>query len=115
VVFNYKLPINNYKLLHFFVRCVLAAPVAELLQFQTVRRRFAVLGRRIVPLFAITTLQRNNLSGHCSLPWFQSSLRDFTLLSSLHPALKRWAIIGRPYGAVSVPAIRHTFFLTADS
>jgi hypothetical protein len=51
-------------LLHFFVRRVLAAPVAELLQFQTVRRRFAVLGLRIVPLFAITTLQRNNLSGH---------------------------------------------------
>jgi hypothetical protein len=55
-------------LLHFLVRRVLAAPVAELLQFQTVRRRFAVLGFRIVPLFAITALQRNNLSGHCSLP-----------------------------------------------
>ena len=55
-------------LLHFFVRRVLAAPVAELLQFQTVRCRLAVLGLRIVPLFAITTLQRNNLSGHCSLP-----------------------------------------------
>ena len=50
------------------MRRVLAAPVAELLQFQTVRCRFAVLGLRIVPLFAITTLQRNNLSGHCSLP-----------------------------------------------
>jgi hypothetical protein len=43
---------------------VLAAPAAELLQFQPVRRRFAVLGLRIVPLFAITALQRNNLSGH---------------------------------------------------
>src|ERR1700686_3470994 len=51
-------------LLNFFVRRVLAEPVAELLQFQTVRCRFAVLGLRIVPLFAITTLQRNNLSGH---------------------------------------------------
>src|SRR5208282_5736069 len=50
------------------MRGVLAAPAAELLQFQTVRCRFAVLGLRIVPLFAITTLQRNNLSGHCSLP-----------------------------------------------
>ena len=59
---------DSIALLHFFVRRVLAAPVAELLQFQTVRRRFAVLGLRIVPLFAITTLQRNNLSGHCSLP-----------------------------------------------
>ena len=43
---------------------VLAAPAAELLQLQTVRSRFAVLGRRIVPLFAITALQRNDLSGH---------------------------------------------------
>ncbi len=47
---------------------MLAAPVAELLQFQTIRRRFAVLRFRIIPLFAITTLQRNNFSGHCSLP-----------------------------------------------
>jgi len=59
---------DSIALLHFFVRRVLAAPVAELLQFETVRCRFAVLGLRIVPLFAITTLQRNNLSGHCSLP-----------------------------------------------
>ena len=50
------------------MRCVLAAAAAELLQLQTVRCRFAVFGLRIVPLFAITTLQRNNLSGHCSLP-----------------------------------------------
>jgi hypothetical protein len=50
--------------LHFFMQRVLAAPAAELFQLQTVRRRFAVLGRRIVPLFAITALQRNNLSGH---------------------------------------------------
>jgi hypothetical protein len=48
---------------------VLAAPAAELLQFQTVRRRFAVLGLRIVPLFAIATLQRNDLSGHFNGSW----------------------------------------------
>ena len=54
-------------LLNLFMRRVLAAPAAELLQLQPVRRRFAVLGLRIVPLFAITTLQRNNLSGHYSL------------------------------------------------
>ena len=59
---------TDCRLLNLFVRRVLAAPAAELLQFQTVRRRLAVLGLRIVPLFAITTLQRNNLSGHCSLP-----------------------------------------------
>jgi hypothetical protein len=55
---------DSIALFHFFVRCVLPAPVAELLQFQTIWRRFAVLRLRIVPLFAITTLQRNNLSGH---------------------------------------------------
>ena len=59
---------DSIALLHFFVRRVLAAPVAKLLQLQTVRCRLAVLGLRIVPLFAITTLQRNDLSGHCSLP-----------------------------------------------
>jgi hypothetical protein len=52
------------KLLHFFVRRMLAAPAAKLLQFQPVRRRLAVLGGRIVPLFAITALHRNDLSGH---------------------------------------------------
>jgi hypothetical protein len=43
-------------LLHFFVRRVLAATVAEFLELQPFRRRFAVLGRRIVPLFAVTAL-----------------------------------------------------------
>jgi hypothetical protein len=54
-------------LLHFLVRRVLAAPVAKLLQFQPIRRRFAVLRGRVIPLFALTTLQRNDLSGHRSL------------------------------------------------
>ena len=38
------------------MRRVLAATVAEFLEFQPFRRRFAVLGRRIVPLFAVTAL-----------------------------------------------------------
>src|SRR5260370_25144672 len=59
---------DSIALFHFFVRRVLAAPAAELFQFQTIRCRLAVLRLRIVPLFAITTLQRNNLSGHCPLP-----------------------------------------------
>jgi hypothetical protein len=49
---------------------MLAAPVAELLQVQPVRRRFAVLRCRIIPLFAITALQRNNFSGHKTAPGF---------------------------------------------
>jgi hypothetical protein len=48
---------------------VLAAPVAELLQVQPIRRRLAVLRRRIIPLFAITALQRNDFSGHKNSSW----------------------------------------------
>jgi hypothetical protein len=43
---------------------VLAAAAAKLLELQSLRRRLPVLGGRIIPLFAITALQRNNLSGH---------------------------------------------------
>jgi hypothetical protein len=46
---------------------MLAATAAEFLELQPLRRRLPVLGRRIIPLFAITALQRNNLSGHRSL------------------------------------------------
>ena len=46
------------------MRRMLPAPAAELLQLNPVRRRLAVLRRRIVPLFAITALHRNDLSGH---------------------------------------------------
>jgi hypothetical protein len=53
-----------FQLLNFFMRRMLAASAAEFLQFHTVRRRLPILGRRIVPLFAITALQRNDFSGH---------------------------------------------------
>src|SRR5260370_21450794 len=56
--------------LHFFMRRMLATPVAELLQFKPVRLRFTILRSRIVPLFAITALHRNDLSGHCLLLLF---------------------------------------------
>jgi hypothetical protein len=55
---------TGYWLLHFFVRRVLAATAAEFLELQPFRRRLPVLGGRIIPLFAITALQRNNFSGH---------------------------------------------------
>jgi hypothetical protein len=35
---------------------MLAATVAEFFKFQPLRRSFTVLGRRIIPLFAITAL-----------------------------------------------------------
>ena len=65
---DFQLP--NYKisqlpnLLNFFMRRMLPAPAAELLQLDPVRGRFAVLRCRIVPLFAITALHCNDLSGH---------------------------------------------------
>jgi hypothetical protein len=43
-------------LLHFLVRRVLAATAAEFLEFQPLGRRLAVLGGRIVPLFAVSAL-----------------------------------------------------------
>jgi hypothetical protein len=46
---------------------VLAATAAELLQLQPFRHRLPVLGLRIVPLFAITALHGNDLSGHTPL------------------------------------------------
>ena len=46
------------------MRRMLPATGAEFLQLQPVRRRLPVLGGRIVPLFALTALQRNDLSGH---------------------------------------------------
>ena len=52
------------QLLHFLMRRVFAAPAAELLLLDAVRRRFAVLHGRVIPLFALATLQCNDLSGH---------------------------------------------------
>jgi hypothetical protein len=46
------------------MRRMLPAPGTELLQLQPVRLGFAVLRRRIIPLFAITALHCNDLSGH---------------------------------------------------
>jgi hypothetical protein len=44
------------QLFHFFMRRVLATTVAEFLEFQPLGRRLAVLGRRVIPLFAVTAL-----------------------------------------------------------
>jgi hypothetical protein len=54
-------------LFHFFMRRMLAATTAEFLELQPLSRRLPVLGRRIIALFAITALHRNDFSGHCSL------------------------------------------------
>ena len=46
------------------MRRMLPATLAKLLHLDPVRSRLPVLGGRVVALFAITALQRNNLSGH---------------------------------------------------
>src|SRR5215470_16656801 len=61
---NHWLLTTDYWLLHFFMRRVLPAPGAEFLLLDAVRRRLPILHGRVVPLFALATLQRNNLSGH---------------------------------------------------
>ena len=43
---------------------VLTATSAEFLELQPFRHRLAVLGLRIIPLFAVTALHRNDFSGH---------------------------------------------------
>jgi hypothetical protein len=54
---------------------MLTATAAEFLELQPLRRRLPVLSGRIIPLFAITALQRNNFSGHCSLLKFNAEVR----------------------------------------
>jgi hypothetical protein len=49
------------------MRRMLAADAAEFLQLQPLCHSLAILGGRIVPLFAITALHRDNFSGHKQL------------------------------------------------
>ena len=49
------------------MRRMFPATLAELLQLDPIRSRLPVLGRRVIAFFALTALQRNDLSGHCSL------------------------------------------------
>src|SRR5580692_13074454 len=48
-------------LFHFFVRRMFPATLTEFLQFQPVWSRLPILGARIIPLFAITALYRDNI------------------------------------------------------
>src|ERR1017187_2749082 len=56
-------------LLRFFVRGVFATLTAELLEFQPAGRGLLVLGGGVVAVFALSTLQRNNFTGHLNLPF----------------------------------------------
>jgi hypothetical protein len=46
---------------------MLPAAAAEFLQLQPIRCGLPVLSLRVIPLFALAALQRNDLSGHGSL------------------------------------------------
>src|SRR5581483_8480071 len=62
------------RLLHFFVRRMLPATPTELFDLQTVRSRLPVLRRRIIALFAVTALQRDDFPWHCLLLATSNSL-----------------------------------------
>jgi hypothetical protein len=61
---NYQSQITKLQSLGFLMRGVLAAPAAKLAELQPVRRRLAVLGGRVIPLFARRALQCNDFAGH---------------------------------------------------
>jgi hypothetical protein len=48
------------RLLRFFMRRVLAATITKLAELKTAGGRLLVLGRRVIALFALVALQRNN-------------------------------------------------------
>jgi hypothetical protein len=56
-------------LFYFFMRRMLPATLAEFLQLQPIRSGLPVLRGRIIPLFTITALDRNNFSGHEKSSW----------------------------------------------
>jgi hypothetical protein len=60
------------------MRRVLAATAAELLELQPLCRRFPILGGRIISLFAIAALQRDNLSGHKTAPKLLTEKKSVT-------------------------------------
>ena len=60
----------NGQLFHFSVHRVFAIVATELLQLELLRRRLLVLGRRVIPTFALGTLERDDFSScacHCDL------------------------------------------------
>jgi hypothetical protein len=64
-----RYPLQNGKLLNFLVPGVLAARIAKLPSFDAFGMLLLVLGRRVVTVFAIAALQRNDFS-HDLIPSF---------------------------------------------
>jgi hypothetical protein len=63
------------------VRLVLAAAVTELLELETARGRLLVLRRRVIPLLALSALQRHNFP-HLKISLIQLSALSLQLPNS---------------------------------
>ena len=80
------------RLLNFSVQRVLALVTAELLQLEFLRRRFPVLGRRVIPTLALGALERNDFSScacHFDLRDFLRWLEPSTRFELVTPSLPR--------------------------
>src|SRR5271167_3708080 len=99
------------------MRRMLPATLTEFLQLQPVRSSLPILGGRIVPLFAITALHRNNFSGHENSSWllaFTTENRELTnrqlvFLPGSRPCKTR--VVAGPRPATGSKTRFHTFTL----
>ena len=57
------IPLGVYSL-RLFVTSVFAATTAELAEFQPIGRGLLILGRHVIPTFAILTLKHNIIAWH---------------------------------------------------
>jgi hypothetical protein len=64
---------SNQQLFDLFMRRMLPAAPAKLLQLDAIRSRLAILGRRVIALLALTALHCDDLSGHFNNSWLLGS------------------------------------------
>jgi hypothetical protein len=87
----------NAALLYFLMPCVLPARIAELRRLKPLRMLAAILGRRVVPVFAIVALQCDDFSHRvlpvisaivahfrCAMP--RNRLLSYSMISATAPA-----------------------------
>src|SRR6267378_42360 len=77
---------ENEDLLHFLVRRLFAARIAELLRLQPLGVLFFVLRRRVIAVFAIAALQRNDFAHRLIL----SRSARYSMISVTAPAPTVW-------------------------
>ena len=59
-----SLPTGKWSSLGLFMTRVLAATATEFAEFQAIRRGLLILGRHVIPTFAILTLKHNVIAWH---------------------------------------------------